>query len=128
MESNWRPKVLVIDDNLSDLHYICGSLKEHCELFCATEGEAGLEAAKEALPDFILLDENVANQTGVSVLEALRNDPFTKNIRVVSITAFEGVKKLQNVYSNSADNKSSAKIPTENTLIDRLFGLQECAA
>lgn len=129
MEFSWRPKVLVIDNNLPNLSYICEALKQDCELYCATHGLAGIEAAKESLPDFILLDANMTDQSGLSLSESLKRDPLTKNIRVIFISTFYGAKKLTNGYHNS-DTASEVvnRPPSENSLIERLCGLHECAA
>jgi len=55
----------------------------------ASSGEEGLEIARSAHPDAILLDVNMPGLGGRETLTALRADPSTKDIPVVFLTAEE---------------------------------------
>ena len=49
----------------------------------AIDGEVGLQMAREAIPDLILLDLLMPRVSGIELLEQLRADPVTAGIRVV---------------------------------------------
>ena len=52
----------------------------------ATDGIAALEKARAMPPDLILLDIRLPKLDGLGVLEALRTDPETKDLRVVMLS------------------------------------------
>jgi len=49
----------------------------------ASDGETGIVAARETLPDLVLLDLVLPKTSGLDVLRALKHDAITKNIPVV---------------------------------------------
>ncbi len=53
----------------------------------ATDGAAALEMIRSWQPDMAVLDVNMPNRSGFEVLSALRNDPLTREIRVILLTA-----------------------------------------
>jgi signal transduction histidine kinase/CheY-like chemotaxis protein len=53
----------------------------------ATTGKAGIDAAKEHLPNIILLDINLPDMTGFDVLKQLKKSDKTKDISVIAISA-----------------------------------------
>jgi PAS domain S-box-containing protein len=53
----------------------------------ANHGEAGLRAARETLPDLILLDLVLPTISGLDVLKALKRGAITKNIPVIVLAA-----------------------------------------
>lgn len=52
---------------------------------CA-DGRTGLVAARQQLPDLVLLDLQLPHLSGAQVLAALRADPATRHLRVVLFT------------------------------------------
>ena len=53
----------------------------------ASDGESGLAAVRAHPPDVVLLDLNIPVLSGAEVLEALKEDPATKDVLVVVVTA-----------------------------------------
>ena len=53
----------------------------------AKDGEAGLRAAREILPDLIVLDLGLPTISGLDVLKALKRDAITKSIPVIVVAA-----------------------------------------
>ena len=51
------------------------------------EGQAGIKLVKEILPDLILLDLMLPDMDGLEIFRQLKNDPYTKDIPVIVITA-----------------------------------------
>lgn len=60
------------------------------EVSTAADGEQALQAAKEKVPDLILLDLLLPKMTGADVLKALKRDPATAGIAVVVLSAMSG--------------------------------------
>jgi CheY-like chemotaxis protein len=50
------------------------------------DGEDGLGAARESIPDLILLDMMLPKMSGLDVLRALKGDPLLKHIPVIVLS------------------------------------------
>lgn len=80
--------ILVADDDEDILRFVEVNLRlEGFEVATALDGEAALDAAYEMLPDLMLLDVMMPNIDGFEVCQKLRNDPRTKNLSVIMLTA-----------------------------------------
>ena len=81
--------VLYIEDNPSSLRLVEKSISEHLGLVMlnAHTAELGLEMARTQRPDIILLDINLPGMNGFEALSILQNDPATRDIPVIAITA-----------------------------------------
>ena len=81
--------VLYIEDNLPNLQLIERILaaRRGVTLLSALQGRLGLELAHLHLPDLILLDLHLPDISGTEVLRRLRDDPATRDIPVVVISA-----------------------------------------
>lgn len=53
----------------------------------ATDGEAALKAAREHLPDLILMDISIPGIDGLEVTRRLKENGSTKDIPIVALTA-----------------------------------------
>jgi PAS domain S-box-containing protein len=81
--------LLYIEDNLSNLQLVERFLsrRPQVRLIPAMQGRLGLELAREHRPDLILLDVHLPDIGGEIVLQLLREDPITRDIGVVVISA-----------------------------------------
>jgi CheY-like chemotaxis protein len=81
--------VLYIEDNLSNLQLVERFLRRRpqVKLIPAMQGGLGLELAREHRPDLILLDVHLPDIGGDIVLRMQREDPITRDIGVVVISA-----------------------------------------
>ncbi len=81
--------VLYIEDNLSSIELIQRLLGRGREirLLSAMQGRLGLDLAREHHPDLILLDLNLPDIGGADVMRFLGEDPKTRHIPVVVISA-----------------------------------------
>ena len=69
-------KILLVEDNLELRNLYEIFLKQHgFNVATATDGEEGLEAAKEFHPDLVFLDVMMPKKNGFEVLKILRHDP-----------------------------------------------------
>lgn len=90
-------KVLYIEDNLSNLRLLECILARRpgIQLASAMYGRLGLEIARERRPDLILLDVHLPDVPGWEVLAALQEDPATRDIPVVVISADATSRQVQ---------------------------------
>jgi DNA-binding response OmpR family regulator len=80
--------ILIIDDEMDVLLVLEKALVvEGYTVITAPSGNEGLAVAKSKLPDLIILDRALGDMLGEEVAEELRNDPNTKGIPIVYISA-----------------------------------------
>jgi len=82
-----QPLILIVDDEEAIVTGLSYRLKQagYRVLGCFT-GREGLEAARCADPDLILLDQCLPELVGSDVLSELRRDPATRQIPVVILS------------------------------------------
>ena len=81
--------VLYIEDNAANT-LIVRELLAHwpdVRLLVAGDGQSGMALARQLAPDLVLLDMRLPDVHGIEVLAALRLDPLTATIPVVSLSA-----------------------------------------
>ncbi len=92
MEKSGRDLILVVDDNPANIKVLFDLLQESSfRVFVAKSGESALEKIEEALPDLILLDILMPGMDGFETCRRLKENPKTKNIPVIFMTALTEV-------------------------------------
>jgi DNA-binding response OmpR family regulator len=82
------PRILIADDNAANLDILCTRLGvQGYEIFTATDGEAALNAARQHLPDLILLDVMMPKRDGFEVCRLLKADPALPFMPIILVTA-----------------------------------------
>ena len=81
--------VLYVEDNPANMRLVeqIVARHPHIRLLNAVNGHNGIEIARSATPDTILMDVNLPDISGFEALEILRNDPFTRHIPVIAVSA-----------------------------------------
>lgn len=83
-----QSKILIVDDEPDLASTVEYRLKfADYEVVTAGDGQQGLEQARGAKPDLILLDTNMPVMNGHEMLEQLRADAELKHIPVIMLTA-----------------------------------------
>ena len=80
-------RILIVDDSPSQLlgiQRIVGKLGH--QILTATDGAAGVEAARAALPDLVLMDVVMPNLNGFQATRTLARDASTRHIPVILVT------------------------------------------
>jgi putative two-component system response regulator len=87
-----RPTILIVDDEPINLSLLTQVLSEKYRVRAGNSGERALQvAASEPRPDLILLDVMMPEMDGYSVLSRLMEDPVTRDIPVIFVTAMEAL-------------------------------------
>ncbi len=126
-------KILIIDDLPENAFILQDRLEgEGYEVITAYNGKTGMEKAYATLPDLILLDVMMPDTTGFEVCRILVNDPKTKHIPIVLVTAkanaedtkegfeagaFDYIKKPFNRVELLARVNSALKLSEANRLL-----------
>src|SRR3569832_1573413 len=94
-------KLLVVDDEHNVLYSLRTSLASNTlEVLTAGTGREGIELAKCAVPDAVVLDVRLPDMSGLEVYEQLRlNDP---RLPVIFITAFTTTETAIEAMSRGA--------------------------
>ena len=82
--------ILVVDDTPANLRLLTGMLTQQgYKVRPAPNGKLALTAAHAAPPDLILLDINMPGMNGYEVCAALKDDPQTRDVPVIFISALD---------------------------------------
>ncbi len=84
-----KAKILLVDDDLDFVQATRMVLESKpYEVIVAHEGDEGLQKAREAKPDLILLDIIMPVKDGFTAAEQLKKDPELSGIPVIILTSF----------------------------------------
>lgn len=98
--------VLYIEDNLPNLELIeqIFARSTHIRLLAAMQGRLGLELAVQHQPDLILLDLHLPDIAGGEVLRRIRDNPRTRDIPVVIISADATSGQVERLLAGGAQH------------------------
>ncbi|MDO3380631.1 response regulator [Gilvimarinus algae] len=82
-----KPRILVVDDEPTNLKVMQRALAEHYRLSFAKSGQAALELVAQEAPKLILLDVMMPGMSGIEVCQALKSQADTRHIPVIFVTA-----------------------------------------
>jgi two-component system alkaline phosphatase synthesis response regulator PhoP len=98
-------RVLVVDDNAQNLELIAAYLDSlGVQVDTATDGLKALEKVQEGDFSLILLDIMMPKMSGFEVCPKLKNDPKTRNIPVVMVTALNELGDIERAVASGADD------------------------
>lgn len=82
-------RVLVVDDNMdsADMLVMLLQMFGH-EARAAYSGQTALEVALEYQPEVVLLEIGLPDMNGYEVAQHLRQQPLTKNARLIAMTGY----------------------------------------
>jgi PAS domain S-box-containing protein len=90
-KSDAHERILLADDNSDMRGYICRLLQDRgYEVLVVEDGQAALEAARRQTPALVLSDVMMPRLNGFELLQELRNDPATKAIPIILLSARAG--------------------------------------
>ncbi len=113
-----RPaRILIVDDEPFNVDYLEQELE--CRGFiteAATDGLEALERVAAAPPDLVLLDVMMPRMDGISTLRILKDDPETRLIPVVLMTALNAVEDRVRGIEAGADDFLSKPVDDRELL------------
>ncbi|HSK39587.1 MAG TPA: response regulator, partial [Arenibaculum sp.] len=84
-------RILVVDDIEANVRLLSAKLSaEYYEVLTASDGATALAIAGSEAPDIFLLDVMMPGMDGFQVCRRLKDDPITRHIPVVLVTALDG--------------------------------------
>jgi CheY-like chemotaxis protein len=81
-------KILYVEDNDDNVYVLKRWFSlVGFELIVANDGEQGVAAAAQAMPDLILMDQSLPGIDGWEATRQIKASPFTRHIPVIALTA-----------------------------------------
>jgi putative two-component system response regulator len=88
--SEQKPTILIVDDTPENLSVLGELLQRNYRVRAANSGRRAIQLAHtQPTPDLILLDVMMPEMDGFAVLAQLRDDPVTRNIPIIFVTAMD---------------------------------------
>ncbi|HTJ97520.1 MAG TPA: diguanylate cyclase [Rhodocyclaceae bacterium] len=107
-----RSTLLVVDDQRINLELINEMFQADHEVCIATSGAEALEFCESRLPDLILLDVVMPDMDGHEVCRRLKQNPITRDIPVIFITARDNlVDEVQGLEEGAVDFIGKPLVP-----------------
>jgi adenylate cyclase len=99
------PQVLIVDDNEMNRDMLARRLeRQGCEAITAEDGMQALEILPQHSFDLVLLDIMMPRMTGYEVLDHIKNDPDTRHIPVIMISAVDDLESVVKCVEKGADD------------------------
>lgn len=99
-------RVLIVDDNEQNVELLQAYMEEieGTEISTATDGVQALHTVSETRPDLILLDVMMPNMSGFEVCKQLKEDPTTRDIPIIMVTALNETSDYERGMESGADD------------------------
>ena len=112
-----RRSILIVDDDDDVRVSIAEYLKtQGYEITTANDGfEAGL-LLNNYIPDLIILDLIMPNVNGFRVCELIKNNPKTRNIKLIVLTGYASEENIKKAYEQGVEKVLSKPVDMEDLL------------
>jgi CheY-like chemotaxis protein len=113
--------ILIVEDDpiLRDLYKDRLELEGY-KIMTAPDGQEGLEAVKEKIPDLILLDIMMPKMNGFDVLDRLKADDETKHIPVFMLSALVQEENVVKAKQKGATGYLIKSNTTPGQIVDKV--------
>ena len=109
--------ILIVEDNEKNRRLVRDVLQFKGYQTIETEtGEEGVELARARQPALVLMDIQLPGIDGITALKRLREDPATRGIRVIAVTASAMTQDRQNILNAGFDGYQSKPINVKSFL------------
>ena len=119
-----KARILAVDDDEKVLRVIEALLTPHgYEVILARDGQEAITAITDTKPDIVLMDIFMPNMDGYTALGAIKENPATRDIPVIMVTAIgqELNKKLAETLGAAGYITKPFKSPELLETIDHLL-------
>ncbi|HKL18610.1 MAG TPA: tetratricopeptide repeat protein [Halalkalibaculum sp.] len=126
LQETSEPVLLLIEDNEDVTYYLKEILGDDYRVIEAADGEQGVEAALEYIPDLIISDVMMPKMDGYRVAEILKQDEKTSHIPLILLTAkadqkdkMQGLKAHADEYLTKPFRPEELRLRIQNILESR---------
>jgi CheY-like chemotaxis protein len=97
-------KILVVDDDPDTVQILTDLLSsEGYDVVTAYTGKSALEKVKSDKPDLVILDIMMPNMDGLTVCQRIKDNPETKDIKIIILTSKDSSETLREAVEKKAD-------------------------
>ena len=109
--------ILIIEDNEKNRRLVRDVLQfKGYETIESETGEEGVELARSRQPALVLMDIQLPGIDGITALKRLREDPATRGMRVMAVTASAMTQDRQTILAAGFDAYQSKPINVKGFL------------
>lgn len=112
-----KEKILVVDDSHQNITILDNLLNYKYDIYASTDGKTAINIANEILPDLILLDIIMPEMNGFEVCSRLKDNPKTKNIPIIFITAKNDDESIVSGFKKGAVDYVTKPFKTDELLV-----------
>jgi len=111
-----KHKILIVDDNATNIAILEEALAEHYSLKAASSGEETLAVIEEFQPDVVLLDIMMPGIDGYETCRRIRANPALPNVKIIMVSAKAMVSERLKGYDAGADDYLTKPFEEEELL------------
>jgi putative two-component system response regulator len=98
-------RVLVVDDTPANVRLVSSLLRQDgYDVLAATNGADAIDIVRSRLPDLVVMDVRMPGVDGVAACRVLKNDPATRLIPIVLVTALQATEDRIHGIEAGADD------------------------
>src|SRR5687767_5345426 len=97
-------RILIVDDDPSNVDILVQALREDHKLSVVLNGESALQIIEKNPPDLVLLDILMPGLDGYEVCRRLRASPATREIPIMFLSALEDVENKARGFEMGAND------------------------
>lgn len=99
-----KPKVMIVDDEISNIELMGAMLEDEYEIIFARSGEKALDIARRSPPDLILLDVVMPGLDGYETCRRIKQDPALANVPIIFTTGLDSIEcEIQGLAAGAID-------------------------
>jgi len=119
-------KILLVEDNEMNRDMLSRRLmRKGYEVIIAVDGQEGVEAAKNELPDLILMDLSLPVLDGWDATRQLKAWPQTKHIPIIALTAHAMASDRETALAAGCDDFDTKPVEWSRLLEKLQYYLKE---
>jgi two-component system alkaline phosphatase synthesis response regulator PhoP len=119
MSQSDKRKILIVDDEPNVRRLVCTMLKKKFTVLEAEDGGQAIDMACIEKPDLILMDIMMPKMDGYTSCYAIKNEPTTKSIPILMLTAIDLKLNLKLSQEIGADGYITKPF-TSKALLDNI--------
>lgn len=124
IDSGTKPRIVIAEDNQDIRDYLSETLADEYDVFCAADGESGLEQAIRHCPDLIISDIMMPRMDGLEFCRRVKKDIRLSHIPVILLTAKDTMDDKSSGYKAGADSYITKPF-TRDIICTRISNLLE---
>lgn len=102
MDNIFKPEILVVDDDPTNLRFMSEILKDEYKVYLAPSGARALAFLENKHPDLVMLDIAMPGMDGYELVKHIKSISKMRDIPVIFLTGMEGREREQEAFALGA--------------------------